>query len=157
MEDTLEDIFFENSIYYSLLPNSFASHKPTLLSKSWLISSLLFSIFDKLIIHPPVFSQLVSSVTQSSLTLCNLMDWSMLGLLVHHHSRSLLKLISIDSVMPSNNLILCHPLLPPSIFPSIRVFSNVSVLCIRWLKFWSFSFSISPSSEFSGLISFRMD
>ena len=84
MEDTLEDIFFENSIYYSLLPNSFASHKPTLLSKSWLISSLLFSIFDKLIIHPPVFSQLVSSVTQSSLTLCNLMDCSMPGFPVHH-------------------------------------------------------------------------
>ena len=84
MEDTLEDIFFEISIYYSLLPNSFASHKPTLLSKSWLISSLLFSIFDKLIIHPPVFSQLVSSVTQSSLTLCNLMDCSMPGFPVHH-------------------------------------------------------------------------
>ena len=66
--------------------------------------------------------------------------------------------MSIESVMPSNYLILCHPLLlPPSIFPSIRVFSNESVLCIRWPKHWSFSFSISPSNEYSGLISFRMD
>ena len=66
--------------------------------------------------------------------------------------------MSIKSVMPSNHLILCHPLLLlPSIFPSIRVFSNESVLLIRWLKFWSFSFSISPSNEYSGLISFRMD
>ena len=65
---------------------------------------------------------------------------------------------SIESVMPSNHLILCHPLLlTPSIFPSIRVFSNESVLCIRWTKYWSFSFSISPSNEYSGLISFRMD
>ena len=71
--------------------------------------------------------------------------------------QSLLKL-SIESVMPSNHLILCCPLLlPPSIFPSIRVFSNESVLCIRWPKYWSFSFSISPSNEYSGLISFRMD
>ena len=70
----------------------------------------------------------------------------------------LLKLISIGSVMPSNHLILCHPLLLlPSIFPSIRVFSNDLVLCSRWPKYWSFSFSISPSSEYSGLISFRMN
>ena len=73
-------------------------------------------------------------------------------------SRSLLKLMSIESVMPSNHLILCHPLLLlPSIFSSIRVFSNKSVLRIRWPKYWSFSFDISPSSEYSGLISFRMD
>ena len=66
--------------------------------------------------------------------------------------------MSIELVMPSNHLIVCHPLLlPPSIFPSIRVFSNESVLCIRWPKYWSFSFSISPSNEYSGLISFRMD
>ena len=71
---------------------------------------------------------------------------------------SLLKLMSIESVMPCNYLILCLPLfLPPSIFPSIRVFSNESALCIRWPKYWSFSFSISPSNEYSGLISFRMD
>ena len=72
--------------------------------------------------------------------------------------QSLLKLMSIESVMPSNHLILCCPLLlPPSILPSIRVFSNESVLCIRWPKYRSFSFSISPSNEYSGLISFRMD
>ena len=74
------------------------------------------------------------------------------------NSRSLFKLMFIESVMPSNHLILCHLLLlQPSIFPSIRVFSNESVLCIRWPKYWSFSFSISPSNEYSELISFRMD
>ena len=73
-------------------------------------------------------------------------------------SQSLLKLMSIESVMLSNHLILCHPLLLlPSIFPSIRVFSNESVLCIRWPKYWSLSFSISPSNEYPGLISFRID
>ena len=72
--------------------------------------------------------------------------------------QSLLKLMSIELVMPSNHLILCHPLLlPPSIFPSIRVFSNESTLHMRWPKDWSFSFSISPSNEYPGLISFRMD
>ena len=74
------------------------------------------------------------------------------------NSRSLLKLMSIESVMPSSHPILCRPLLlAPSIFPGIRVFSNESVLRIRWPKDWSFSFSISPSNEYSGLISFRMD
>ena len=74
------------------------------------------------------------------------------------NSQSLLKLMSIESVMPSNHLIPCHPLLlPPSIFPCIRLFSNESVLCIRWPKYWSFSFSISRSNEYSRLISFRMD
>ena len=74
------------------------------------------------------------------------------------NSRSLLKLMSIESVMPSNRLSLCHPLLlPPSIFPSIRVFSNESALHIKWPKYWSFSFNISPSNEHPGLISFRMD
>ena len=74
------------------------------------------------------------------------------------NSQSLLKLMSIESVMPSNHLILCHPLLLlPSIIPSIRVFSNESALLIRWPKYWSFSFSISPSNEYSGLTSFRMD
>ena len=76
----------------------------------------------------------------------------------HHHSQSLLKFLSIESVMPSNHLILCHPLLLlPSIFSRIRVFSNELVLCIRWPKYWSFSFTISPSNEYSGLISFRID
>ena len=74
------------------------------------------------------------------------------------NSWNLLKLMSITSVMPSNHLILCRPLLlPPSIFPSIRVFSKELVYRIRWQKYWSFSFSISPSNEYSGLISFRMD
>ena len=74
------------------------------------------------------------------------------------NSQSLLKLMPIESVIPSNHLILCrHLLLPPSIFPSIRVFSNESVLCIWWPRYWSFSFSISSSNEYSGLISFRMD
>ena len=72
------------------------------------------------------------------------------------NSQSLLKLMSIESVMPSNHLIFCHTFLLPSIFPSIRVFSNESVLHISWPKYWSFSFSISPSNEYSGLISFRM-
>ena len=74
------------------------------------------------------------------------------------NSQNLLKFMSIELAMPSNHLILCHPpLLPPSIFPGIRVFSNESVLHIRWPKYWSFSFSISPPNEYSGLISFRMD
>ena len=73
------------------------------------------------------------------------------------NSRSLFRLMSIESVMSSNHFILCRPLLLPSVFPSIRVFSNESVLRIRWSKYWSFSFSISPSNEYSGLISFRMD
>ena len=77
--------------------------------------------------------------------------------ITNSHSRSSLRLMSIESVMPSSHLILCRPLLLPSIFPGIRVFSNELVLCIRWLKYWRFSFSISPSSEYSWLISFRMD
>ena len=74
-----------------------------------------------------------------------------------HYSQSSLKLMSTESVMPSSHLSLCHPLLLPSIFPSIRVFSNESALHIRWPKYWSFSFSISPSNEYSGLIAFRID
>ena len=86
------------------------------------------------------------------------MDCSMPGFLSFTISWSLLKLISIESVMPSNNLILCLPLLlQPSIFPSIMVFSNELALCIRRPKYWSFDFSISPSNEYSRLISFRMD
>ena len=87
------------------------------------------------------------------------MDCSTPGLPVHHQLQEFVpKLISIELVMPSNHLILCHPLLlPPSIFPRIRVFSNELLLRIRWPKYWSFSFNISPFSEYSGLISFRMD
>ena len=92
----------------------------------------------------PLFATPWTAAHQASLSITNF--WS------------LLKLMSIESVMPSNHLILCHPLLlVPSIFPSIGVFSNKSVLCIRWPKYWSFSFNISPSNEYSGLISFKMD
>ena len=101
---------------------------------------------------------LFSSVTQSCPTLCDPMDCSTPGLPVHHQSQSLLKLMSMESVMPSSHLILCRPLLLlPPIPPSIRVFSNESALPIRWPKDWSFSFNISPSNEHRGLISFRMD
>ena len=99
-----------------------------------------------------------SSVTQSCPTLCDHMNCRRQASLSITNSRSLLKLMSIESVMPCNHLILCHPLLLlPSIFPSIRVFSNESALPIRWPKYWSFSFNISPSNEHPGLISFRMD
>ena len=98
-----------------------------------------------------------SSVAHSCLTLCDPMIRSTPGLPVHH-SRSIPILMSIESVMPSSHLILCHPLLfLPPIPPSIRVFSNESTVCMRWPKYWSFSFSISPSNEHPGLISFRMD
>ena len=99
-----------------------------------------------------------SSVAQSCPTLCNPLNRSMLGLPVHHQLPEFTQLMSTESVMPSNNLIICHPLfLLPSIFPNIRVLSNESALHIRWPKYWSFSFNISPSNEHAGLISFRMD
>ena len=92
----------------------------------------------------PLFATAWTAAHQASLSIIN--------------SRSLIKLMSIELVIPSNHLIFCHPLLhPPSIFPSIRVFSNESVLHIRWPKYWSFSFNISPSKEYSGLLSFGMD
>ena len=94
------------------------------------------------------------SFTKWCPTLCDPMDRSMPGFITI--SLSFLKLMSIESVMPSNLLILCHPLLLPSIFPSIRVFSNESTLHIKWPKYWSFSFSTSPSNEYSRLISFRI-
>ena len=97
-----------------------------------------------------------SSVEQLCLTLCDPMDCSTPGLSVHHQLPEFTQVMSIKLVMPSNHLILCRPLLLlPSIFPSIRVFSNESVLHIRWPKYWSFS--IRPSNEYSGLISFRTD
>ena len=97
----------------------------------------------------------ISSVAQSHQTLCDPMDCSTPGFPIHHQ---LDQLMSIELVMPSNHLILCCPLLLlTSVFPSVRVFSNESVLHIRWPKYWSFSFSISPSNEYSGLTSFRMD
>ena len=99
-----------------------------------------------------------SSVAQLYPTLCDFMNCSMSGLPVHHQLPEFTQTQSIESVMPSNHLILCHPLLlPPSIFPSIRVFSSESILHIRWSKYQTFSFSISPSNEYSGLVSFRID
>ena len=102
-------------------------------------SSVLFSRS----VVPELFVILWTAACQASLSITN--------------SRRLLKLMSVELVMSSNHLILCHPLLLPSIFPSIRIFSKESVLPIRWPKCWSFSFIISPSNEYSGLISFRMD
>ena len=111
--------------------NSFTNHH-----------SVQFSSVTQLLSH--VFATPWTTARQASLSITN--------------SRSPPKPMSMESVMPPNHLILCHPLLlPPSIFPSIRVFSNESVLHIRWPKYWSFSFSISPSNEYSGLTSFRMD
>ena len=99
-----------------------------------------------------------SSVTHLYLILCNPMDCFMPGFPVRHQLLELLKLMFVKSVIPSNHLILCTPLLfLPSVFPGIRVFSSESVLCIRWPKYWSFSFSISPSSEYSEWISLRND
>ena len=100
----------------------------------------------------------LSSVAQSYLTLSTSWTAARQASLSITNSQSSLKLMSINSVMPSSHLILFHPLLlPPSILPNIRVFSSESALCIRWPKYWSFSFSISPSNKYSGLISFRMD
>ena len=108
--------------------------------------------------HIYISSVQFSSVAQLCLTPCNPMNSSMPGLPVHHYSWSLLKLMPIESAMPSSHLILCCPLLLlPPVPPSIRVFSKESILCMRWPKYWSFSFSISPSNEHRGLISFRMD
>ena len=99
-----------------------------------------------------------SSVAQSCPALCDPVNRIMPGPLSITNSWSSPKPMSAESVMPSNHLVLCHPLLLlPSIFPSIRVFSNESALCIRWPKYWSFSFNISPCNEYLGLISFRMD
>ena len=93
----------------------------------------------------------------SRVRLCDTMTAACQASVSITNSQSLLKLTSLELLMPSNCLILCRPFLLPSIFPSIRVFSNESVLCIRWPKYWSFSFSISPSNECLGLISFRID
>ena len=103
-------------------------------------------------------SDQIRSVAQSCPTLCNPMNHSMPGLPVHHQLPEFTRLTSIESVMPSSPLILCRPLLLlPPIPPSIRVSSNESTLRMRWPKYWSFSFSITPSKESPGLISFRMD
>ena len=105
---------------------------------------LMYQFSSVLLSHVQLLATPRTAACQASLSFIN--------------SRNLLKLMSIEPVMPSNHVNLCHPLLLlPSILPSIRVFSNESVLCIRWPKYWSFSFSISPSNEYSGLISFRID
>ena len=108
----------------------------------------------------PAISQFSMAAVQllSRVILCDAVDCSTPGFPVHHQLPQFAQLVSIASVMPSNHLILCHPLLLlPSIFPSIRVFAKESALWTRWPKYWSFSFSISPSNEHPGLISFRMD
>ena len=116
----------------------------------------MFTLWNSVFLLLKSVSQFSCSVM--SKTLCNPMNHSTPGLPVHHQLPEFTKLTSIESVMPSNHLIHCRPpLLLPSIFPSIRVFSNESVLHMRWPKYWSFSFSISPSKEHPGLISFRMD
>ena len=116
----------------------------------------MFTLWNSVFLLLKSVSQFSCSVM--SKTLCNPMNHSTPGLPVHYQLPEFTKLTSIKSVMPSNHLIHCRPpLLLPSIFPSIRVFSNESVLHMRWPKYWSFSFNISPSSEYSGLISFRRD
>ena len=137
------------------------------IKKNWYICTMEYYSAIKSVILPFVTRWMgvdnsmlseISLVTQSCLTLCDHMDYSMPGFPVHHQLPGLLKLMSIESRMPSNHLIFCHPLLLlPSIFPSIRVFSKESALHIRWPKFCSFSFSINPSNKHSGLISFMMD
>ena len=124
--------------------------------------TLLSSVFswEKIVTHGGGLYQFSSAQLRCSVVSDSATPWiaACQASLFITNSWSLLKLMSIESVMPSNHLSLCHPLLlPPSIFPSIRVFSNESALRIRWPKYWSFSFSISSSSEYSGLISFKMD
>ena len=127
------------------------SHK-----KEW--NNAICSNIDKPLDYHIKWSETVSqfscSVMSNSATLWTAASQASLSIT---NSQTLLKFMSIESMMPSNHLILCHPLLLPSIFPSIKVFSNESVLRIRWLKYCSFSVSVSLSNEYSGLISFRMD
>ena len=140
-------ISFLVSSTYTFFPLTlYMSHLSIFFAISWLAFSFFFLIL-LLLFSCSVMSHLYHP-----------MDCSMPGFPVLHYLCSLLKFMSIESVMLSNHLILCPPLLLlPSIFPSIRVVSIELALCIRWPKFWSFSFSISASNEYSGLISFRMD
>ena len=149
--DFLVTIYLEHRFPWSKLLNCITPGKWKQLQK-WTESWYFF-------LSPP--SVQFSSVAQLCLTLCKPMDCSLqrhqVSLSITNF-RSLLKLMSIELVMPSNHLNFCQPLLLlPSIFPSIRVFSNESALRIRWPMYWSFSFNISPSNEYSGLISFRID
>ena len=112
--------------------------------QTWMLTDIFGFSSVQSLSRVRLFATPRTTVCQTSLSIIN--------------SRRLLKLMSTESLMPSNHLILCHPLLLlPSIFPSIRVFSNELVLCVRWPKYWSFSFRISPSKEYLGLISFRID
>ena len=125
------------------------------MSKSKCTDGWLYTCQSRWLIHLDFFQFI--SVSQSCPNLCDPMDYSMPGLPVYHQLPEFTQ-SQVELVMPSNHLILCCPLLLlPSILPSIRVFSNESGLCIRWPKYWSFSFSISPSSEHPGLFSFRKD
>ena len=127
-------------------------HSPTHQKKQWNDKNICYRWRSK------VKNYMFSPVTQSCPTLCHPMNRSTPGLPVHHQLPGSLKLMSIESAMPSSRLILCRPLLLlPPIPPSIRLFSNKSTLHMRWPKYWSFSFRISPSKEHPGLISFRMD
>ena len=124
---------------------------------SWRGRASAVSPLTRALIPPQEPCSYPCSVAQSCPTLCDPVDAVHQAPLSVTNSRSLLKLMSTESVMPSNHLILHRPLLPPSVIPSIRVFSNESVLRMRWPEYWSVSFSISPFSEYSGLISFRID
>ena len=135
----------------------------TLIVPTWLVQLLLCYLFRSVLLnffHTVACCDIHSSVQSISCVWLFATPWTTVhqASLSITNSQSLLKLKFIESVMPSSHLILCCPLLlPPSIFPSIRVFSSESVLCIRWPKYWSFSFSVSPSNEHSGWISFRID
>ena len=135
---------FVSAIFLGLWNVAFHLYSCFRLCKYYFAKSLQSFRSVQLLSRVQLFATPWTAACQASLSITN--------------SQSLLKLMSIKLVMPSNHLILCRPLLLlPSIFPSIRVFSHESVLCTRWPKYWSFSFSISPSNEYSGLISFRMD
>ena len=144
-------LFYFNQNSVSEIRFSTGAQRPSFQHHSWElkpfcvpVSCFYFISFFKKVI---LFSSVPSL---SRVRLCDPMDCSTPGFPVHHHSQSLLKLMTIESVMPSNHLTLCHPLpLLLSVFPSIRVFSNESVLRVRWPKYWSFNFCISPSSEYS--------
>ena len=124
---------------------------------AWIRYRLAEKLYKVVLSVQGLQSLLLLSATQSCLTLCNSIEAAHQPALSFTIPQSLLKLMFIKSLMPSSHLILCHPLLLlPPIFPIIRFFSKESALCIRWPKYWSFSFSISPSNEYSGLISFRL-
>ena len=151
---------FQQTLVYGVLKSQtqLSDWTTILLSKPMLCTFCCYMILKYLFQGLPISSVQFSSVAQSCLTLCNPMNCSMPGLPVHHQHPEFTQTHVIESVMPSSHLILCHPLLLlPPIPPSIRVFSNESTLCMRWPKYWSFSFNIIPFKEHPGLISFRID